>query len=89
MGRPGRPRLPPEQHAVERTVRLSPAAFDVVCRLAQHEGLSANALMKRVLERVFTHQKILRRAEACYGRVQASTLSGVVGDDRIAGGTRD
>ena len=85
----GRPRLPPEQKAVERTVRLCPAAFDAGYRLAQQQGVSVNALMKRILERVLTHHTIRGRVDPWYGANQSSTLSGVLSESPSSRADRD
>lgn len=79
--RTGRPRIPEHLKPVERTVRLSPAAFDAAYRVAVVQGISPNALLQRVLERTFTNQKTLEPYELCYGALQAipSTLTGLVG----------
>lgn len=74
-----RPRLPDELRPVERTVRLSPAAYDLACQVAAAYDLSPNAMMKRVLEFVFTHQKTHTIAASCYRRGErSSTLSAVL-----------
>ena len=60
-------------------MRLSPRAFDRAYQIAVAHGLSVNALMRNVLERVFTHQKSERYCRPCYvSDQQASTLHGVV-----------
>lgn len=76
-----RPRTPIEQRPVQRTVRLSPYAFDTAYRYAQKRGISINALMQRTLEYVFTHQKTIERSGSCYVPSQtSSTLSGLLGE---------
>ena len=75
----GRPKTPPHLKPVERTVRLSPRAFDAVYRVAIVQGISPNALMQRTLERIFTHQKTLEVYDSCYGALQgSSTLTSMV-----------
>ena len=75
----GRHKTPEDLRPVERTVRLTPDAFDVAYKVAIVQGLSVNALIQRTLHRIFTHQNIRQRYESCYGALQSpSTLTQMV-----------
>ena len=79
-GKPGRRRTPEHLRPVQRTVRLSPDAFDTVYRYAQVRGLTANAVMQRTLEYVFTHHKTVELSTPCYSPSRrSSTLSRMLG----------
>ena len=74
-----RPKIPDDERPVPMTVRLSPIAADVVCRMALKRGISVYALLGGIIERVFEKQTTRARQEAWYGQ-QSSTLSAVLSE---------
>ena len=76
----GRPPIPVEKRRVQRTVRVSPVAFDVAYRYAQARGLTTNVVLQRTLEYIFTHPEIIEMTTPCYSPSRrSSTLSRMLG----------
>ena len=76
--RPGRPALPLTAHRVKASVSVDPEVYDVIYWVASQRGESVFAVMSRVLDRVFSNEKITTRWKACYPPPGTSTLSDLV-----------
>lgn len=76
----GRKRTPEHLKPVQRTVRLSPSAFDAAYAYATRRHLSVNAVMQRTLEFIFTHHPLIADSSSGYAEPQSSTLSQVLSE---------